>query len=549
MLLLFGAFVAGMLTVLAPCVLPLLPVIIGGSVSGETTDRKRPIIIAVSLAASLILFTLLLKATTVLIGIPPESINYISGSIIILLGIATLFPMVYEKISFKLGFASRSQKMLNSGNQNKNKHVGAIITGAALGPVFSSCSPVYAYIIATILPADFALAMSYIIAYVLGLSFVLLLVGIFSQRFISKVRWAANPKGIFQKVLAIIFIIVGVLVFTGTTTQVQTWVSKNTPFDFDGLSAKFIPDKSNRVSQDGIYNVRPIEAPEFVSLENWINSEPLTKEELSGKVYLVDFWTYSCINCIRTQPYLKAWYETYKDDGFEIIGVHAPEFSFEKVPKNVEKATKEAGLKYPIALDNDFATWNAFNNQFWPASYLVDETGNIRRVHFGEGGYEETEEAIRGLLKEKNGTDPGARAQTTKGRTSGEDETPETYLGSRRASNFVGDTRLITGENKVFKAEDELEINQWTLDGTWDVSAENITAKSNSVLRIRIAAKEAYLVMGSEESQDVKVLLDNKLINKTKFAGSDVQSSKVSVENFELYRLVEYPKFNGGLHP
>jgi cytochrome c-type biogenesis protein len=222
MFLLLGAFIAGILTVLAPCVLPLLPIIIGGSVSVNEKYKKRPIIIAASLAISLIVFTLLLKATTLLINIPPNSINYFSGGIIVLLGLVTLFPGIYALIIAKLGIEQRTQKILGKGYNNKRSFIGPLITGAALGPVFSSCSPVYAYILATVLPANFAQAMVYIVAYVLGLSLFLLIIGYYGQGFIGKIKFAANPRGTFQRVIAVLFIVVGLSIATGFNVTFQT---------------------------------------------------------------------------------------------------------------------------------------------------------------------------------------------------------------------------------------------------------------------------------------------------------------------------------------
>lgn len=547
MILLIGAFIAGMLTVLAPCVLPLLPVIIGGSVSGDTTNKRRPLIISISLAVSLIVFTLLLKATTLLIDLPPRTINYISGTIIIALGIATLFPFLYEKLMSQAGITGKSQKLLSKGTEKKNPVFGSIVIGAALGPVFSSCSPVYAYIIATILPVNFSRAMVFIVAYVLGLCFVLFLVSVFSQRFISKIKWAANPRGVFQKVLAIVFIIVGILVFTSSTVKIQTYVSEHTPFDFDSLSSKLLPNDSDRVSQKGIFNVKAYDAPEFVGLEDWINSEPTTIKELKGKVVLIDFWTYSCINCIRTQPYLNSWYEAYEKEGFEIIGVHAPEFSFEKVPKNVQAAVKEAKLKYPIALDNDFLTWSAYQNQYWPAHYLIDAEGKVRRVHFGEGKYDEMDKAIRLLLEERNGKPVNSKSgDVNTGDDFREDQTPETYLGSRRAGEFTANKSLSLGENVEFKESKNLKDDQWTLDGTWDVSAESITAKKDAVLTIRVAAKAVYLVTGSPEAKSISIKLNGDPISETKFAGKDITSSKLGVQESRLYRIADFGKFSKG---
>ena len=364
MFLLLGAFLAGLLTVVAPCVLPLLPIIIGGSVSGNTTDKKRPLVIAASLAVSLIIFTLLLKVTTVFIHIPPRTFTYFSGTVIILLGILTLFPLFYAKLMARIGFEKRSQQLLGKGFKNKNSLTGPIITGAALGPVFSSCSPVYAYILATVLPANFGTAFAYIISYVLGLSIILLIIGYYGQKVISRIKFASNPKGWFQRTIAIIFITVGLLIFTGIDKRVQVWMSAHTPFKFDALSAKLIPNTSTHLASNGNLNVQGYDAPEFTGINAWVNSNPLTLKELKGKVVLVDFWTYSCINCIRNNPYLEKWYESYKDQGFVVVGVHAPEFSFEKVLANVQQGVKDQHITYPVALDNNLDTWNAYHNQY-----------------------------------------------------------------------------------------------------------------------------------------------------------------------------------------
>ncbi len=548
MLLLLGAFVAGMLTVLAPCVLPLLPIIIGGSVSGNQQDKRRPFIIAASLAVSLILFTLLLKATTLLINIPPSAINYVSGTVIILLGIVTLFPNLYEKIITKLGIQSRSQRLLGKGTQNKSSLVGPIIIGAALGPVFSSCSPVYAYILATILPGSFAEAMAYIVAYVVGLSIMLLAIGLLGQRFVSKIKWATNPKGWFNRIIAILFILVGVLVFTNSARGVQTYVSQKTPFDFDSISAKLIPSSEVETNSE-ILNVKdPYAAPKFEGLESWINSKPMTEEDLKGKVTLIDFWTYSCINCIRTQPYLKGWYEKYKDSDFQVVGIHAPEFAFEKLPENVKKAAKDAQLTYPIALDNDFTTWNNYGVSYWPSAFLVDADGNVRRVHYGEGEYMQTEQAIRALLRENNKSVPDSMfvADTAKVPTS-QKQTPETYMGTKRASNYVGQTKLFAGQTASFIPEPTPPANKWTLGGNWEVSSEKITARSNdAVLKFNISAKEAYVVASADTEQTVQVLLDGKPISETGVAGQNIKDSAVKVQNAQLYKLVKYSKFTNG---
>lgn len=542
MLLLLGAFFAGIITVLAPCVLPLLPVIIGGSISGDVQDKRRPFIIAASLAVSLIVFTVLLKATTLLIDVPPSIFVYFSGGILVALGIVFLFPKIYENLILALNLQAKSQQLLGKSS-GRGAVIGAIITGAALGPVFSSCSPVYAYILATVLPVNFPVAMGYMIAYVTGLSIMLLLIGFLGQKFIRKIKFASDPHGWFNKAIAIVFIVVGLLIVSGYDKKLQTYVSETTPFDFDSLSAQLIPSNDS-LKKSGVLNVEPYKAPELKGLEYWINSDPQTLKNLKGKVVLVDFWTYSCINCIRTQPYLKEWYSTYKDSDFVILGIHAPEFAFEQNPKNVEDAVKKAGLEYPVALDNDFATWGAFKNSYWPATYLIDKDGNVRREHFGEGEYKETEDAIRQLIAEKGGDLPSNRSDLSDSKaTSSKNQTPETYLGTKRASNFVGTPRLLQGQSQFTPAALE-RVNDWTLGGSWKVASEGITASGDdSILRFRVAAKDVYFVTASDAKGGITVYLNDTLISQTGSAGDDVIDSTISITSPKLYRAVEFDSF------
>ena len=538
------AFFAGVITIFAPCVFALLPVIIGGSMSGDVQDKRRPFIIVASLAVSLIVFTLLLKATTLFIAIPPEVITGISGAIIILLGFALLFPLFYDRIIIALNLQAKSQQLLGKSG-GKGAIIGAIITGAALGPVFSSCSPVYGYILATVLPVNFGVAMAYMLAYVAGLSAMLLLVGFLGQKLVRRLKWASNPKGWFTRIVAVLFIIVGLLIITGYDKKFQTFVADHTAFNFDGISSQLIPAGDSAHKQvGGVLNVTPYKAPELTGISTWINSDPQTIAGLKGKVVLIDFWTYSCINCIRTQPYLKDLYSKYQKDGLEIIGVHAPEFSFEKNPDNVRKAVKEAGLTYPIAMDNDLQTWAAFDNQYWPASYLIDQDGQIRRTHFGEGEYKEEEQAVRQLLTEKNGKAPSGSADTVNSSLGSNDVTPETYLGVSRASNYVGSPRLTIGTQDYTSTKLD-SVNRWTLGGTWDVSLEGITAVKDSTLTYRVKAKDVYLVTGNNTAGVIGVKLNGQPISTTKSAGSDVTNSTVNVVMAQLYKIVHFDSFTG----
>ncbi len=538
MFLFFSAFFAGVITVFAPCVFALLPVIIGGSMTGDVHDKRRPFIITASLAASLLLFTLLLKVTTLFINVSPAAITYVSGGIIVGIGLLMLFPQIYERLILLFNLQAKSQQLLGKG-AGKGAVIGAIITGAALGPVFSSCSPVYGYILATVLPVNFTVAMIYMVAYIIGLSAMLLLIGFIGQKFVRHLRWASNPRGWFTRILAILFIVVGGLIMTGYDKQLQVYISEHTIFNFDALSSKLIPSGKQEVVDGNAYP-----APEFTGLTNWINSEPLTVAGLKGKVVLVDFWTYSCINCIRTQPFLKALYANYKDSGFVIVGVHAPEFSFEKNPDNVRAAVKQDGLLYPIAQDNNLETWAAFQNQYWPASYLIDKDGRVRYTHFGEGGDKETETKVRALITENGGSVPAktiAGAQVEKVASSA-NETPETYFGSSRAGGYVGSTDLTDGTHNFSLGAPDL--GQWTLGGQWSVKGEGITAVSDSVLRFRVAAKDVYVVTGSDKTGTIDVKLDGSPISQTKSAGGDIVSSQLKVSMAQLYKLAHFDTFN-----
>jgi thiol-disulfide isomerase/thioredoxin len=277
-------------------------------------------------------------------------------------------------------------------------------------------------------------------------------------------------------------------------------------------------------------------APDFTGITNWINSQPLNLAELKGKVVLVDFWTYTCINCIRTLPYTTGWYNKYKDQGFVVVGVHTPEFDFEKETANVERAIKQYGILYPVAQDNNYSTWNAYSNQYWPAEYLIDINGNVRRVHFGEGEYDKTEEAIKMLLKESGKkTDESliiAPDQTPSGQLS-----PESYLGSKRMQYYSPNGSLSNGTYNFTLTIPS--INSFSFGGKWAISDESSKALDKAKLSYNFFADKVYLVMGpGQGSSKVKVYLDGKLIDANS-QGSDVKNGEVLIDSQRLYSLVD----------
>jgi thiol-disulfide isomerase/thioredoxin len=237
----------------------------------------------------------------------------------------------------------------------------------------------------------------------------------------------------------------------------------------------------------------------------WLNSPPLTPQALRGKVVLIDFWTYSCINCLRALPYVKSWYQRYKDQGLVVIGVHAPEFAFEKDAGNVTRAVHELGITYPVALDNNYAIWKAFDNQYWPAHYFIDAQGRIRGHHFGEGDYADSEQLIRRLLTEAGASHLPVAAQAIQGTgvqaaSAPDVNSPETYLGYARAANFASAGGLVRDAPNPYAAPAALQLNQWALSGAWRVDGEKAVATAaGAAIVFRFHARDLHLVLGPHE--------------------------------------------------
>ncbi len=269
----------------------------------------------------------------------------------------------------------------------------------------------------------------------------------------------------------------------------------------------------------------------------WFNSKPLTLAELKGKVVIIDFWTYSCINCQRTMPYLRKWWETYKDKGLVIIGVHSPEFEFEKSAKNLAQAIADFRLTYPIVQDNDFATWRAYDNRYWPAKYIIDKDGFIRYTHFGEGAYDETEKIIQDLLNETGAKDisneinnPTYSVQT---------KTPETYLGYGRIDRFASLEQIKQDSISTYTAPSNLGNNQVAYEGKWSVMEEYANPQKGAKLLLNFESKEVFLVMRSaKQNSTVKVYLDNKL----QYFGKDNKNGIVIINSDRLYKLINLPE-------
>lgn len=543
MTLLLISFIAGVLTVLAPCILPLLPIVVGGSL-GEGTNKKKAITITASLGISVIVFTLLLKASTLFISIHPNTWKYISGGILIFFGIVSFFPTLWEKIPFVNKLNQTSNKALSAGNK-KSGFWGDVIIGSALGPVFSTCSPTYFILLATVLPAQPILGMIYLLAYTVGLSLMLLLIAIIGQKLTQKLGWASDSHGWFKKVLAVLFLLVGIAIITGFDKKVETAILDSGFFDVTQIEQKLLESTDPEMQEPAILEDMTtvlFEAPEISTPNGFINTDgkELTLTELEGKkIVLLDIWTYSCINCQRTIPYLNEWYSKYKDQGLEIIGLHTPEFTFEQVQSNVEAAVKEFGIEYPVILDNDYSTWRALGNKYWPRKYLIDLDGNIIYDHKGEGAYEETEKQIQKALQERMHRLGEAGSISSdiinveaKKRAPGV-ESPETYFGASRNEFLANGVPGTTGESEYKAPSSELSENKVYLDGTWNTQKE-YTQNTSSKARIlyRYKAKEVYTVASSERPVNIEVYQDG------------VYQQTVTIQADMLYVLAENDSAN-----
>lgn len=586
------SFLAGVLTVLAPCVLPLLPVIIGGSVSG--TRKSKPFIIALSLSVSVIVFTFLLKVSTVFISIPPQVWSYISGIIIIFFGLTLIFPALWEKVFLKFNlFVSRKGNTLLAEGVQKESVKGDILIGAALGPVFSTCSPTYFVILATVLPQSFVRGFVYLLAYVLGLSIMLLLISILGQKLISKLEGASNPHGKIKKTLGVLFLLVGVFIMSGLDKKIQTAVINSGVFDITRVEQKLlelsekkdldteidvntVSEEETSLSSENDDDVNKTEATpssnqkettkasppnqsksylsvaekqkrykKYVDISKpsgFVNSEAFTlKDYIGKKVIMVDFMTYSCINCQRTFPYLKTWYETYEKDGFLIVDIHTPEFAFEKDINNVRKAMKDFGLNFPIVLDNDYGTWNAYSNIYWPRKYLIDIDGFVVYDHIGEGEYSATEKKIQELLEErayKLGSDmPNGDIVSNKiEETNILSRSPETYFGAFRNTNLANG---VSGKEGIQKFEapesSSLSKNKLYLDGSWNIKTEYAEAGSNAKAFFKFEASKVFIVAESQTDGTIEVYSDSR------FVGT------ISIKDSKLYTLIDQNKIQNSL--
>lgn len=555
-ILLTFAFLSGLVTILAPCIWPLLPIVLSTSVAGSG-GHKRPLGITLGIMLSFTIFTLSISYLIKFLHLDPNVLRIFAVVIIALLGVAMIIPgfntLLELGISKLTGFFNRGT-VANDGG-----FINGFIAGLSLGIVWSPCAgPILASIAALAATGQVSFQVILVtLSYVIGIGIPLFIFAYAGQRFISGSRKLSPYLGRIQQVFGVIMILTAILIYTNKAQDFQLYLVDRFPalnsvfngFESGDTVTKKLQDltgKSQQTQSSGLFNVTPQQAPEFKGISQWLNNpngsgkagSSLTMAELKGKVVLIDFWTYTCINCIRTLPFVTSWYDKYHDLGFEVIGVHTPEFAFEKDTDNVLGAISRYKIHYPIAQDNDFATWNAYSNQYWPAEYLIDAKGMVRRVHFGEGEYDKMEEAIQLLLKE-SGAKVSPQLVSMPDQTPAGQLSPETYLGSKRMLYLSGSGKVGNGKQD-FPAINKIEPNHFAFAGEWDVEDEYSSSGREAAISYNFYAGSVYLVMSPSGKQDasVKILLDGKEIDAID-AGKDVKEGIVTVDSDRLYELVD----------
>jgi cytochrome c biogenesis protein CcdA/thiol-disulfide isomerase/thioredoxin len=573
LVLIFFSFLAGLVTILSPCILPVLPIVLTSSLSG---GRRRPLGVVTGFVLSFTFFTLALTALVRSTGISAEFLRWLAIAIILFLGISMFLPktkVMLEKLVGKLMKFTPKKK----GNDGFS---GGVLIGLSLGLVWTPCAgPILASVI--VLAATSAVTFQAVLitlAYSIGTAIPMVAIIYGGRALLSKVPCLLKNSAKIQKIFGVIIIVVALAMVFNIDRKFQSWLLQQFPNYGAGLTqleeldvvrteldaldmyeeeedvplVGTIAYDSEGHEVEGVVitpvacNTKHGWAPELDGGGEWINSEPLKMSELSGKPVLIDFWTYTCINCIRTLPHIKAWHEKYKDEGLTIIGVHTPEFEFEKDVENVREAVEDFGIEYPVVLDNDYAIWSAYKNRYWPAKYFVGDTGCIEETHFGEGEYTQSEMFIKHLLK-KAGSQVDADLIEME-EYSGEARTPELYLGYGRMANWSSMEKIPPDEVAGYTFPVVLDESFWAYAGMWNIGRERAISDSAvsellPSIRLNFVGKEVYLVMRADEGGRVEVRLDGEVVSAEE-AGEDVIDGVVQVGEDRLYRLIELDKYD-----
>ena len=555
-LLMLFALVAGAGTALSPCVLPVLPAVLSAGVTG---GRRRPLGIVTGLVLSFTFATVALVYVIDALGLPSDLLRTVAIVTLAVFGICLLVPALSDRVE---GWISRLAP--GPARRRGDGFGSGLIVGASLGFVYAPCAgPILAGVITVSASQDFTAGrLAVALSYAVGSAVVLYLLMLGGRRVADRLT---VHRARIQAAMGALMLTVAVLIAADLDIRFQSTIADDLPAFLVNPTGDL--EASAAVSEEladvrgghGTPEAGVAEAgrgadlpdlglaPDFTATQTWFNTpggRSLSIRDLTGdgRVVLIDFWTYTCINCLRTLPYLRAWNERYRRDGLVIVGVHTPEFPFERDAANVERAISDNQLRYPVVQDNEYGTWTAFGNQYWPAKYLIDDRGHVRFVHFGEGAYEETESAIRSLLAEA-GRPPGRRAGKPAAETADPGvRTPETYLGADRADGFVNGPIRPGPRGFTAPDPDGLPPNGFAYGGAWLIGGSSARALSGATLSLRFRARRVFLVLGSPGGpRRLEVLLDGRPIPDA-LAGEDVQGGAARVSRQRLYRLVQLPR-------
>jgi cytochrome c biogenesis protein CcdA/thiol-disulfide isomerase/thioredoxin len=573
MIVLLGfAVIAGAGTALSPCVLPVLPALLS---AGGVGGARRPLGIVLGLS---ITFTVTIVGVAKVVdgvGLGSDPLRDLAIVVLLVFGVVLLSPALAARLEAPLSRLARF-----GPRSTGDGFVSGLFVGGALGFVYTPCaSPILAAVISVGAASGRTVAIA--LAYALGSAIVLLALTLGGRRLFDRARKAGRGPAL-QRALGVIMIATAVAILANLDVNFDQFVAQQIPDvnltaslecsptvtgrlpQITGHRAKFTPANGSSACEGSASTLHTAAAhagqgvlladaqalpnlgtaPEFTETQRWFNTPggaPLTLSSLHGKVVLVDFWTYTCINCIRTLPYLKAWDAAYRKDGLVIVGVETPEFAFERDAGNVANAVQQFGLRYPVVQDNNMGTWNAYANAYWPADYLIDGKGNVRYASVGEGDYGKTETAIRALLAE-GGQAVGGKSRPTGVVVPSQQATPETYLGTERAQGWLDGPKSGLhdyGQN----AASRLPLNSFLYTGTWNISGQPAVAGPGAGVDVEFQAKNVYLVLSSPGARPlpVQVLLDGQPIAASK-AGADVHGGVVTVRRQRLYTLVSLPR-------
>ncbi|MFA7308052.1 MAG: cytochrome c biogenesis protein DipZ [Hyphomicrobium sp.] len=550
MLLILLAYFGGILTIFSPCILPVLPFVF--SRAGQPFLKSGlPILVGMAVT-----FALVASLAAIGGGWAVAANDYgriIALVIMALFGLTLIFPELSERLSRPAVALGNRLAQRADANGTQSSPGSSLLLGVATGLLWAPCAGPVLGLILTGAALEGASARTTLLlaAYAAGAATSLALALLAGGRIFNAMKRSLGTGEWIRRGLGVAVLAAVVAIGAGADTGLLTRLSLASTAPLEQRLVNMLhsnPAVREQRELASTAETLPIEgrAPPLSGAVDWLNGKPLTPDDLKGKVVLVDFWTYSCINCIRSIPYVRAWAEKYKDQGLVVVGVHSPEFAFEKNIANVRKAVSDLKIDYPVAIDNNFAIWRAFKNQYWPAHYFIDANGNIRHHHFGEGDYAGSERVIQKLLAEAGKANVADEMVNVSG--SGVEAaslftnvaSPETYVGYARAANFVSAVDTVRNAARDYSGEPKT-LNQWSLNGNWTIGAEHAALNSaGGGIVYRFRARDLHLVLGpGADGKPIRfrVTIDGKEPGDSH--GTDVApDGSGTVTGGKLYQLV-----------